>query len=122
MPFHSILTELVEADEATLGALFVDDTGELIGLACADGEHERMELIAAYLPLYLQRLQTALVGLDAGAPRLVHIQRRGFSLHAAALPENYILSLVTGSGGRSAVTRRRLELAAHRLAREVLGA
>jgi hypothetical protein len=122
MPFHSILADLVRADEDDLGALFVDDSGELIGLACADGDRERMQLIAAYLPLYLQRLQTALDGVEAGSARLLHIQRQDLSLHAAALPENYVLSLVTGSRGRSAATRRRLEIGARRLAREVLGA
>ncbi len=121
MPFHSILTDLVRADEDALAALFVDDAGELIGLACADGDRDRMELIAAYLPLYMQRLQTALDGVEGGPPRLVHIQRHDLNLHAAALPENYVLSLVTGPRGRSAVTRRRLEVGARRLAREVLG-
>ena len=121
MPFHSILTELVEADEDALAALFVDDSGELIGLACAKGEHERMALVAAYLPLYLERLRTALDGLQAGAPRLVHIQRPRMSLHAATLPENYVLSLVTGPRDRPSATRRRLQQGADRLAREVLG-
>ena len=119
MPFHTILTDLVQTDDDTLGALFVDDSGELIGLACADRDKDRMELIAAYLPLYLQRLQSALDGVQAGAPRLIHIQRQNLNLHAAALPENYVLSLVTGPRGRSAATRRRLELGAKRLAREV---
>jgi hypothetical protein len=121
MPFHSILTELVEADEDALAALFVDDSGELIGLACADGERERMELIAAYLPLYLQRLASALEGSAIGRPRLVHIQREGLHLHAAALPDEYIVSLVTGSRGVASSTRRRLERAATRLSLEVLG-
>ncbi len=121
MPFHSILTDLVRADEDALGALFVDDSGELIGLACSDDDRDRMELIAAYLPVYVQRLQTALEGVQAGPPRLLHIQRQDLNLHAAALPENYVLSLVTGPRGRSAVTRRRLEVGARRLAREVLG-
>ena len=40
----------------------------------------------------------------------------------AQLPENYLLSLVTGPNGRVAVTRRRLEVGARRLADEVLGA
>jgi hypothetical protein len=111
----------VDGDEDALGALFVDDSGELIGLACADNEEERMELIAAYLPLYLQRLHVALGEAEAGVPRLVHIQRAGLNLHAAALPENYVLSLVSGPRSRAALTRRRLELGARRVAREVLG-
>lgn len=121
MPFHSILTDLVRAEEDVLGALFVDDSGELIGLACADDDRERMELIAAYLPLYLQRLRAVLAGVEGGVPRLLHIRRHDLDLHAAELPENYVLSLVTGPRGRSATTRRRLELGARRLAREVLG-
>ncbi len=121
MPFHSILTDLVRAEDDVLGALFVDDSGELIGMACADGEHERLELIAAYLPLYVQRLRTALEGVEGGAPRLFHIRRRDLDLHAAALPENYVLSLVTGPRGRAAVTRRRLAAGARRLESEVLG-
>ena len=120
MPFHSILTDLVRAEEDCLGALFVDDSGELVGIACADEDRGRMELIAAYLPLYVQRLQTALDGVDGGAPRLLHIRRDGLDLHAAVLPENYLLSLITGPGGRAAMTRRRLELGARRLTREVL--
>ena len=37
------------------------------------------------------------------------------------LPDNYVLSLVTGPRGRVAVTRRRLAVGARRLASEVLG-
>ena len=122
MPFHSILTELVRAEEGSLGALFVDDTGELIGIACADHDRDRLELVAAYLPLYVQRLKTALDGVEGGDPRLVHIRRTDFDLHAAVLPESYLLGLVTGPGGRVAVTRRRLQVGARRLAHEVLGA
>ncbi len=81
-----------------------------------------MELIAAYLPVYLQRLQPTLDGVDAGSPRLLHIYRPRLNLHAATLPDNYVLSLVTGPRGRAAATRRRLRLGARRLAREVLGA
>ena len=121
MPFHSILTDLVQANRDTVGALFVDDSGELIGMACADGDHERMELLAAYLPLYLHRLTTALESVDGGAPRLIHIRRHDLDVHAAALPDDYVLSLITGPGGHAAVTRRRLEVGARRLAREVLG-
>ena len=121
MPFHSILTDLVRAEDDVLGALFVDDTGELIGMACADGQRERLELIAAYLPLYVQRLQTALEGVESGSLRLFHIRRGELDLHAAALPENYVLSLVTGPRGRAAVTRRRLAEGARRLESEVLG-
>jgi hypothetical protein len=121
MPFHSILTDLVRAEEDTLGALFVDDSGELIGIACADEDRSRMELMAAYLPLYLTRLRAALAGIEGGAPRLLHIRRQDLDLHAAALPGDYVLSLVTGPRGRAAVTRWRLEMGAERLAREVLG-
>ncbi len=121
MPFHSILTDLLRAAEDTRGALFVDDSGELIGIACAEGDRDRLELIAAYLPLYLQRLETALAAVEAGAPRLLHIRRHALDVHAAALPENYVLSLVTGPRGRTALTRRRLEVGVRRLEREVLG-
>ena len=121
MPFHSILTDLVRVEEDTLGALFVDDSGELIGLACADEDRERMEIVAAYLPVYLQRLRTALSGIEAGRPRRLHFRRRGFDLHAVTLPDDYVLSLVTGPRGRSSVTRRRLEVGARRLEREVFG-
>ena len=121
MPFHSILTDLVRAEEDSLGALFVDDSGELIGIACADGDRDRMELIAAYLPLHVQRLQTALDGVEGGEPRLLHIRRDDLDLHVAVLPENYLLSLISGPRGRVALTRRRLEVGARRLAREVLG-
>ncbi len=122
MPFHSILTDLVRADEGSVGALFVDDSGEVIGIACADEDKERLELMAAYLPLYVQRLRSALAAVEGGSPRLVHIRRNDLDLHAAVLPENYLLSLVTGPAGKAAVTRRRLEVGARRLVREVLGA
>ena len=122
MPFHNILTDLVRAEEDTLGALFVDDSGELIGIACADEDRERLELMAAYLPLYLQRLRTVLEGVPGGRPRLLHIRRPELDLQAVVLPENYVLSLVSGPRGRASVTRRRLQEGARRLAREVLGA
>ena len=86
MPFHTILTDLVRAEEDVLGALFVDDSGELIGMACADGQRDRLELIAAYLPLYVQRLQTVLDGVEGGDPRLLHIRRHDLELHAACCP------------------------------------
>ncbi len=81
-----------------------------------------MELLAAYLPLYLQRFQDAFGASGIGAPRLVHIQRDALHLHAAVLPDDYLLSLVTGPRGLATVSRRRLEYAARRLEREVLDA
>ncbi len=122
MPFQSILTELVEAEDHALAALFVDDSGELIGLACADGDRERMELVAAYLPLYLQRARDALTEADLGRPRLFYIQRRGLHLHVEALPEDYVLSLVTGPRAVAGASRRRLARAAHRIRQEVMHA
>ena len=116
------LEHLVRTDDDSVGALFVDESGELIGIACADEDKDRLELIAAYLPLYAQRLRSALEVVDGGAPRLFHIRRHDLDLHAAVLPDDYLVSLITGPQGRVAVTRRRLEVGARRLAREVLGA
>lgn len=114
--FHSILSRLVEEDDAA-GAIFVDDSGETVDLATPESA-EQMRLLGAYAGIYLRQAQRFCAAEGMAAVRSVEIGCQGLHLHAMLLREGYSLIVAHRQPTVAAVSRRRMQLAAHDIERE----
>ena len=119
MPFQFILANLLSADDRTVGVLFLDETGETVDFACADFTPYQMQVVGAYLGIYLRKMSEVLTAAELGRPELIHIQKEELHLHAASLPDGYYLVLVQRPPAQVGRARRALRRAAHQLSEEL---
>ncbi len=119
MPFEEVLHELLEQSPGAVGAMFMDDTGETVGLVSEDLPRFDLLVTGARLEIELRRLAALTADARLGKARLVHIERRGLHVHLAALPEGYFLALLQRPPALVAPARARLRRAADRLAAEL---
>lgn len=114
--FHSILSRLVEEDDAA-GAIFVDDSGETVDLATPESA-EQMRLLGAYAGIYLRQAQRFCAAERMNDVRCVEIGCRGLQLYAMVLREGYSLIVAHRRPTVTAISRRRMQLAARDIERE----
>lgn len=119
MPFQYILGNLLAANDGAMGVLFVDERGETVDLACSELTPYQMQVVGAYLGIYRRKLDELLGEAELGEPELLHIQRNGLHLHAATLPDGYLLVLAQRPPAQIARARLSLRRAARQLAAEL---
>ena len=119
MPFQYVLANLLAAHPDALGVIFLDDAGETIDLASVEYPPFDLQVLGAYLGIYLRQLGELTERSDAGSPRFVHIELANAHLYITALPDGYYLAMVQRSRGIPAATTRSLNHAAEELRREV---
>ena len=119
MPFQYVLANLLADHPDAVGVLFLDDTGETVDFACAEASPYEMQLLGAYLGIYLRQVGNIVQDADLGTIRWIHIERRNRHLHVTVLPDGYYLVLVQQQPARVATARESLRKAAAELAREV---
>ena len=101
------------------GVLFLDDTGETVDFACAEESPYEMQLLGAYLGIYLRQVAAIVAGANLGSVHWFHIERRLRHLHVTVLPDGYYLVLVQRHPAQIATARESLRRAAVQLEREV---
>lgn len=114
--FHTILSRLVEEDGAA-GAIFVDDSGETVDLATPESA-EQMRLLGAYAGIYLRQAQRFCSAEGMSDVRSVEIGCKGLQLQAMLLREGYSLIVAHRRPTITAVSRRRMRMAAHDIEQE----
>lgn len=119
MPFQYVLANLLADEPDAVGVLFLDDAGETVDFACADESPYEMQLLGAYLGIYLRQVNRIVTSANLGALRWFHIERRNRHFHVTVLPDGYYLVLVQKHPARIATARENLRRAAVQLAREV---
>ena len=119
MPFQYVLANLLADHPEAVGVLFLDDSGETVDFACADDSPYEIQLLGAYLGIYLRQLGDVVDAAALGSIRNIYIERRNRHLHVAVLPDGYCLALVQRHPARVARARHRLTVAAQSIAREV---
>ena len=122
MTFQYVLASLLADNEGASGALFLDDTGETVELACAGEEPEDLRVLGAYLGIYLRQLEQLVAGGGMGETRVIHIERGWLNVYVAPMPDGYHLALVQTRPGLTAQARRTLERAARQLQDELFPA
>ena len=115
MPYQYVLANLLADHPEAVGVLFLDDSGETVDFACADGNPYEIQLMGAYLGIYLRQLGEMTRAVDLGTIRILHIERT----HEGQDVRADHLALVQRQPAPVATTRRRLGRAARAIAREV---
>ncbi len=119
MPFQYTLANLLAANEGAIAVLFLDDSGEVVDLACAAYTPYEMKVVGAYVGIYLRQLAEVTEAAGLGPPRGLHIEQAGAHFHATSLPDGYYLVLVQRNPGLVAKARTTLEEARLELTREI---
>lgn len=95
MPFRYVLANLIANNDQSLGALFLDNTGETVDLACGtDMSPYQLRIIGAYLGIYLRQLGKVLSANDLGEARMIHIEKKAVHIYVVPMPDGYSLALV----------------------------
>jgi predicted regulator of Ras-like GTPase activity (Roadblock/LC7/MglB family) len=117
--FQYVLANLLANNDQALGALFLDDNGETVDLACAGYTPYQMRVVGAYLGIYLRQIEKVLIGNEVGEPRLVHIEKKAVHIYAMPLPDGYYLVLVQRLPALVGRARTTMVEAAAQLTREL---
>ncbi|MEO8504329.1 MAG: hypothetical protein ABI609_10575 [Acidobacteriota bacterium] len=117
--FDYVLANLLANNEHAVGALFLDDSGETVGMACADFTPYQMRIVGAYLGIYLRQLDRFFDGAALGSAKLIHIEKQGLHIHALLLPDGYYLALIQRRPSLVARARAALADAGSQLRREL---
>ena len=119
MPYQYILANLLAQNEGAVGALFLDESGETIDLACADLTPFQLRIVGAYIGIYLRQLDRLVQDNDLGAVQVVHITKDDLHIFALPLPEDYSLALVQTNPALVARSRRTLMEAGEQIRQEL---
>jgi len=119
MPVDYILANLLATNDRAMGALFLDESGETVDLACSDSlTPYQARIIGAYLGIYLRQLEKICARNRWGEPQQMHIEKDGLHIYAQALPEGYYVVLLQARPGMVAQAWRSLAGAVDDLHRE----
>jgi predicted regulator of Ras-like GTPase activity (Roadblock/LC7/MglB family) len=117
--FQYVLANLLANNDDALGALFLDDNGETVDLACAGYSPYQMRVVGAYLGIYLRQIEKVLTANDLGVPQMIHIEKREIHIYAMSLPDGYYLVLVQRRPALVSRARITMTDAAGQLTREL---
>ncbi|HVS65612.1 MAG TPA: hypothetical protein VMT85_19145 [Thermoanaerobaculia bacterium] len=119
MPFQSILAKVLAQNRDALGVLFLDESGETVDVACGSISADDMQLLGAYVGIYLRQVERFLSPDQHGAVRWLQIEDRDLNVYTIPLPDGYHLVLAQKSPSLTAVARRTMEEAREQLVREL---
>lgn len=119
MPVEYILANLLAQNDRALGALFLDESGETVELACSEKMTPyEARILGAYLGIYLRQLSRVCSANSLGKPQRMHIEKEKVHIYAQALPEDYYVVLLQDRPGLVGAARRSLTGAVADLQRE----
>ncbi len=120
MPFRVIVEDLVSSTEGAVGAVFLDESGEIVHQADAGQAKQDLRLIAAWVGIYIRQMDRMIASDDLGSLRLFHAQNDRSHLFACPLDDGYSLVLLQRSPHLSAFAKRALLDAGAKIVSEVL--
>lgn len=109
MPFEYVLRDLLARTDQGVGALFLDESGEAVDVACSDLTPTQLRIIGAYLGIYLRQLRRLAELTEVGETQLLHVAQDELSIFAVPLPEDYCLALIQRRPALVAPALRSLE-------------
>lgn len=112
MSYEYVLRNLLAECEGSIGVLFLDDSGETVDLACTERDTHDMQLLGAYVGIYLRQFRRFLESERLGEIELIQVESTRAHVFACPLADGYFLVLVQRGPNLAAVARRQLERAA----------
>lgn len=119
MPFQYILANLLAQSRHAVAVMFLDDAGETVDLATSEYQPFDVQIVGAYLGIYLRQVQVALEQASIGVPETMQIEHQNLNIHLRVLPDGYYLALVQKKTGLPGRARFRVERAARQLRTEL---
>ncbi len=119
MPFEYILGNLLARNEGAVGALFFDDSGEAVDLACADSSHTEIRIVGAYVGIYLRQLERLTSNSDLGEPEVLQIAHKNLNIFAVPVEDGYCLALIQRRPALASTARRSLLAASEEIRQEL---
>ena len=95
-PFTSLLTDLVNAIDGSIGAAFIDNYGEAVQCFSTDGDDEYIKLMGAYQGIALQTSKSVIEQLEAGSIDYYYSAYENVAFLVKALKQNYFILLALG--------------------------
>ena len=118
MAFQKILGKLV-TDSGAEGALFLDESGEMVDLSSDGMNPHDVRLLGAYMGIYQRQLTRFLDEPTYGELQEFSVESRRRFLFCRPLVDGYSVVLVQRAPALKGRTRRALERAAEELIEEI---
>jgi predicted regulator of Ras-like GTPase activity (Roadblock/LC7/MglB family) len=118
-PFSTLLAELVESVDGSIGAAFIDNYGEAVQSHSVSGDDEYMQLMGAYQGLTLQTSRAVMRELEAGDIEYYFAAYENASFLVKALEQDYFLMLALGPEANIGQGIYRIRRAAEAFNREI---
>lgn len=120
MPFRQILDDLVHGHDEMLGALFIDESGEIVHEVDAAGGRLDLRLVGAWVGIYLRQLDRIAESGGLGALQVFQSGNGNHWLSACPLEDGYSLVVLQQSPSLAAESKRALLEAGDKIIEAVL--
>ncbi|MEM9408863.1 MAG: hypothetical protein AAGA81_22725 [Acidobacteriota bacterium] len=120
MPFRKILDELVHERDDMLGALFIDESGEIVHEVDGAGGRLDLRLVGAWVGIYLRQLDRIVGSGGLGELKVFQSGNGSHWLSACPLEDGYSLLGLQQSPSLAAESRRALIEAGDKIIEAVL--
>ena len=94
MSSHMLLARALDDDPTAVAIFFLDDNGEVVDSALADGVEYEISVVGAYLELHLRKLRDVALEWDDAPSDFIHFEKGRYQYLAAVLPDGYFLVMV----------------------------
>lgn len=122
MLFQTILLELLQSTDGSLGALFLDWEGECVEVITErpfDADDHDLRVIGAYQGIFRTQLRKLCESIDAGRPQRLKMDFKKTKVLTCDLKDGYYLVLVLEARTNEGVAWRHLEACRNRLMAEI---
>lgn len=94
MPFQTILQELIDSVDGSIGALFLDWEGEAVELVGPYHERYDLHLVGAYQGIFLNQLESVAADLSLGNLRRFKVGFENSTFYNCTISDGYYLVLI----------------------------
>jgi hypothetical protein len=118
MSFIGVLNRLLEEASGAVGALFLDESGEVVDMVSRDLPDDEIRILGAYLGIYMRQLAATVAGAKLGRLRSVHLEKASLQMLVLPLPDGYSVVLVQRRPSPVARAKLSLQAAGEELRRQ----
>ena len=94
MSSQVLLARALIDDPSAVAIFFLDDNGEVVDSALAEGVVYDSSIIGAYLEIHLRKLRDVALEWDNAPSNFIHFEKGRYQYLAAVLPDGYFVVMV----------------------------